>query len=63
MEPLWLAARTTLRDRATATLPARRWASLARTMHMRMDRAGYPVHRQLLDVSPLTKLWAAWRVR
>jgi phytoene/squalene synthetase len=63
LEPLWQAASQVLRDRAADTLPARRWASQARAVHKLLAREGYPVRQAHLDITPLGKLWAAWRVR
>ena len=43
LEPLWRSAESVLLDRATATLPARRWASQARALHRLLAREAYPV--------------------
>lgn len=63
LAPLWESARLALRDRAHSTLPARRWANQARAVHRLLEAENYPVHQQHLDITPIAKLWAAWRVR
>ena len=63
LEPLRTSAELALQDRARDTLPARRWASQARALHRLLERENYPVQQQHLDITPLAKLWAAWRVR
>lgn len=61
--PLWQGAERVLHDRASSNLPARRWAAQARAVHRLLIREGFPVQGQHLDITPLGKLWAAWRVR
>lgn len=63
LSPLHDAAAPVLHDRAGMTLPARRWASIARARHRLLAREGYPVRDQLIDITPIARLWHAWRVR
>lgn len=63
LAPLHDAAAPLLRGRHRHLAPARRWASQARALHRLLRREGYPVRDQLLDITPLARLWTAWRVR
>ena len=63
LAPLAESAALALADRAAATQPARRWAALARARHRLLAREGYPVRDRLVDITPIARLWIAWRVR
>ena len=63
LDPLRITAVQVLRDRANHNLPARRWANQARAVHRLLEREGYPVHRQFVDITPFSRLWNTWRVR
>ncbi len=61
--PLHEHAQAVLDDRARRTRPARRWAAIAAARHRLLARETFPVRDQLLDITPIAKLWTAWRVR
>lgn len=63
LDPLRESAEQVLRDRAINTLPARRWANQARTVHRLLEREHYPVQRMFMDITPFSRLWNTWRVR
>lgn len=63
LSPLAEAAGRALADQASATRPARRWAALARARHRLLAKENYPVRERFLDITPIARLWTAWRVR
>lgn len=63
LAPLRDRALAVLTDRATRTRPARRLGAIAHARHRLLARERYPVREQLLDITPIAKLWTAWRVR
>lgn len=63
LTPLRESAELALADRAAASRPARRWAALARARHRLLAREGYPVRDRFVDITPIARLWTAWRVR
>jgi phytoene synthase len=63
LNPLREASEPLLRSRQPALTPVRRWAAQARALHRLLEREGYAVRDQYLDVTPLTRLWVAWRMR
>ena len=42
---------------------ARRLTALARAMHSKMRRMGYPIAGRTVDRAPIAHLWTAWRCR
>jgi phytoene synthase len=63
LAPLYAAAQPLLHDSSRPLAPARRWAGQSHAVHRLLQREDYAVRRQYLDITPLARLWAAWRVR
>lgn len=58
-----LDARQVRRSALSAVLPSARLGFQAALLHRKLAKARYPVYRDYVDLTPLRRLWAAWRLR